>query len=341
MNRKDKAKLRVVIFLLALVVTSTLALVSVRLVYNSGVKYFVNGDFESAEKEFNTVSFYPRAKTYLTFIDMLREYNIIDDELLTLLAEEGTDRKVQQKFTTYVTAIGQFNSGDYDKALQSFTEIEGFQRADQYLMILHAVNMTRNNDLKGAKSILNAQSFPEGSYLLEIQQRYLNYIAGLEKYEAKEYYEAYLLFEKAGDIEDTDTRKEACAQPTPNKVIYFDRSYISHDVTIKIFADELQDRMVKVFDGNNKAVAIYYLKKGESVTMDIDQGIYRFSFGCGDHYFGSEDLFGLETGKYYRLILGGVTDYNFEKSFVYSIKLSETTSPAIVFETITFEEFAK
>ncbi|MBQ1827028.1 MAG: hypothetical protein II126_03560 [Erysipelotrichaceae bacterium] len=338
--KKKKGKTKIIIFVALLVLSLGLTIGCVGLVYKNGVDQFTSGDFDKAEKTFGNISFLSGAKTYLDYIRVLKENNIATDELLQFLAEEGNTKEGKETFTKYIDAITNFNNGKYQRAQEVFDEIADFQNVDEYLDMLDAMEAFRKKDYETMESLLSIKDYEEGSHLEKLKSGYLNYIEAEKALSAKEYYRAYSLFVKAGNIEDAPERLKECSVSMSTSTIYLDSSIVSHDIDLVFIADELQDRLVKVYDSTGKRVIEAYLSKGTSKTYSIDEGEYRIAFGCGDNYFGDKDLFGEDIGSYYRVILDGQELYSYSKGFNYTIKLSKTEGVSrIRFEEITIEEF--
>ncbi|MBR0137537.1 MAG: hypothetical protein IJM15_03940 [Erysipelotrichaceae bacterium] len=340
--KKKKGKFTIAIIIILLLVSTCLTIGCVGLLYKSGVDQFTSGDFETAEKTFGNISFLNGAKNYLSYIKVLKENNIATDELLRYLAEEGNTKEGKQTFMKYIDAITNFNNGKFQKAQDIFDEIADFQNVSDYLDLLDAIEMFKKKDYESMVSILEMKEYEEGSYLAVLKDGYLRYIEAQEALNNKEYYKAYMLFKEAEKVEDAADRLKECSMSMSTSALYLDSSIVSHDLDITFVADELQDRLVKVYNASGKRVIEMYLVKGTSLTFNIDEGEYRIVFGCGDNYFGDSDLFGEGIGSYYKVLLDTQELYSFAKGFNYTLKLSMTEGTSrIKFAEITIEEFRK
>lgn len=337
--KKDKTRLKYIV-IAALMVTITLLLIFYfNSAYKAALDHFVKGEYDIALEDFNRVKFYRNSKKYISFVEVLQENNIRDEELLNKIAEEGTEGQTYKTLITYIEGIVAFNNEKLDEAKEKFTSLGDFIQSKEYLEFIDAVSCFNNSEFDKCRQILEEISFDETSATEKLRNSYLGYMKAEEELAAKHYYSSFIEYERIKGFRDSEEKQKQCIQPSGDKLFYMNKEKLSHEITLVFVGSNATDKIVKIADEQGNKVAEFYLSKDSSRELDIAAGSYTITYGSGEYYFGEEDWFGIETGKYYLVRVKDDNCHFYGSNYKYTIKLDATKDGSIKLVNITFEEF--
>lgn len=274
---------------------------------------------------------YPVAKQYIDYNKAVKAYESGDTATAMpifqeLSKDEFKDSKWYVFTIIYEDAEALYKSGDYAGAVEKFSSLEsiGFRDTKKYLDTIfeEMIRMADEHRYSDARKI--AQAFQKAGTRDGVGAE--SYISGLEAYSLDQFYNAYVLFQEAGNIGDAAAMAEKCILPAPSTgTILEGDAYSSGSVDLKIIAPAGEDCYVKVYkDGVLSYTA--YIRGGEDYTKSLSSGTYSINVGYGQgRWFGPDDMFG-DEGNYEKLLLGEDSYESYmESNMIYTLTLKVGT----------------
>jgi len=182
-------------------------------------------------------------------------------------------------------------------------------------------NYTITNSKKSFFGV-NSKSYSNFFYNLEKGKTYYA-VAYMKTEDDVEIMGKEMTFTVADKASTTQNKNQITSVPKNQStgLVYGSESGSLGKIPVTLSSSLKNDSLVKISNGNSQHLSSVYLKKGESKTVYLDNGNYKFNVSSGDTWYGLADLFG-KGGSY----AGREQNVTIDESCEYTFSVSNPTS---------------
>lgn len=252
---------------------------------------------------------------------------------------EDSEEMVEQcqKFIQYQLALKTYEEGEYEKAQKEFEALGEFRdskkreiHCEDTIKYQQAESLFEKEDYEAAKDIyskLSIEDFPDAEEKFNLCDNKINYAKAKELFDKGEPYQAYMLFKKAREYEDSSELMKQCIKTFPKRgETYRNPNYPGESVYLSINVPEhdIGCYYIKIYTADDVLVSIVAINRGDQICdIFLPSGTYKLKAAYGvDNWYGEKDMFG-DVGTY-TIILNGTDDsenLEFLSDHIYTVSL--------------------